>query len=549
MSLGNNGTKRPFVSDVPRPRPPMGYLPPDVALARVEATHQQSWETLLDTLTDPCANVWEFHRKLKVVFCKGIEITLVRSGDGFNILHEMVRLGKTAYMECLQYNGVWSKLYMDPVDRSNSEGGGKTPLQLARSSNKPVEANEIERIQEIETGLTAMAKAARSGDVRQFLSTKNDNPVKVTNLTIGGSVLDWACASGSSGMIREVIKAEMDVAFLRADVINCLKICVTLGQHHLLQIINAYKPADLNKPTIEGRTLVEKCAQNGDWDTLRALERLGAVLPATLPAVAASFNKIIVIQKLIERRFGMNFQDKRKKSALHFAAEKLQTDSVRLLIEGGADILLKDKRNWTPLHSAANAGSAEIVMIIVKAARAKNCMTELLQSRDRYLGSECCFLVRGRDENTSAWHYVEADRALLDIFKKRTQGGSVDIAKYGNVIRSGWGYNPSPEVAKEEEAKYDLLNIPEDRPVDMLAVHVAVVKNHQRAAIQLIRLMSTDNATDRFGHTLLHLAAMRGNIPVSHLISGLLLDIWEGVSDHLYLFNKRDGKLYFFPSG
>ena len=63
------------------------------------------------------------------------------------------------------------------------------------------------------------------------------------------------------------------------------------------------------------------------------------------------------------------------------------------------------------------------------------------------------FLVRGKDRGRPAWHYVLLvdDEETIKIFKEKTQGDatgkeSIDVANYGQIIKSGWGNDPPNEI-------------------------------------------------------------------------------------------------------
>jgi len=64
------------------------------------------------------------------------------------------------------------------------------------------------------------------------------------------------------------------------------------------------------------------------------------------------------------------------------------------------------------------------------------------------------FLVRGKDRGEPAWHYVFVKRAKLPLFREAVKGGSLDVADYGEVVKSGWGKNPPDEVIEEMKEKY-----------------------------------------------------------------------------------------------
>ena len=56
------------------------------------------------------------------------------------------------------------------------------------------------------------------------------------------------------------------------------------------------------------------------------------------------------------------------------------------------------------------------------------------------------YLVRGKDKGRQAWHYVLVDEGKENAFKETVSSGTVDVAVYGKVIKSGWGKDPPDDV-------------------------------------------------------------------------------------------------------
>ena len=50
-------------------------------------------------------------------------------------------------------------------------------------------------------------------------------------------------------------------------------------------------------------------------------------------------------------------------------------------------------------------------------------------------------------EGRKAWHLVLVERELLKDFREKVSTGTVDVAKYGYVIKSGWGTDPPDDIA------------------------------------------------------------------------------------------------------
>ena len=71
----------------------------------------------------------------------------------------------------------------------------------------------------------------------------------------------------------------------------------------------------------------------------------------------------------------------------------------------------------------------------------------------RFSEKDRIFLVRGNDHGRPAWHYVLLvdDDKTIKIFKERTQGAaagteSIDVAGYGQILKSGWGKDPPNDI-------------------------------------------------------------------------------------------------------
>ena len=58
------------------------------------------------------------------------------------------------------------------------------------------------------------------------------------------------------------------------------------------------------------------------------------------------------------------------------------------------------------------------------------------------------FLVRGKDRGRPAWHFVLLvdDEDTIKAFHEKVKAGTVDVADYGEVLKSGWGENPPNEI-------------------------------------------------------------------------------------------------------
>ena len=59
---------------------------------------------------------------------------------------------------------------------------------------------------------------------------------------------------------------------------------------------------------------------------------------------------------------------------------------------------------------------------------------------DRLFNFPFVYLVRGiKDEGKPVWHYVLVDEEKVSTFKEKIGTGNIDVADYGEVIKSGLG--------------------------------------------------------------------------------------------------------------
>ena len=64
------------------------------------------------------------------------------------------------------------------------------------------------------------------------------------------------------------------------------------------------------------------------------------------------------------------------------------------------------------------------------------------------------YLVRGKDRDRDSWHYVLVDKIKLTAFLAAVQSGTIDVAKFGKVLYSGWGKNPPEDIVRKVEEEF-----------------------------------------------------------------------------------------------
>lgn len=72
---------------------------------------------------------------------------------------------------------------------------------------------------------------------------------------------------------------------------------------------------------------------------------------------------------------------------------------------------------------------------------------ELIQASNASL-----YLTQGLVGNVPVWHYVKVYKDQMPFFLKALKSGALDVAKFGEVVVSGWGKEP-PQYIKNQMRK------------------------------------------------------------------------------------------------
>ncbi len=81
--------------------------------------------------------------------------------------------------------------------------------------------------------------------------------------------------------------------------------------------------------------------------------------------VAVKSNKSDTVKLLLDRGASIGIKDKHSRTPLHGASRNGHLDVVRYLIEKGVDINAADEENWTPLHCAVSEDHLDIVKHLI----------------------------------------------------------------------------------------------------------------------------------------------------------------------------------------
>ena len=70
------------------------------------------------------------------------------------------------------------------------------------------------------------------------------------------------------------------------------------------------------------------------------------------------------------------------------------------------------------------------------------------------IGNATLYLTQGLAGNVPVWHYVKVYKQELPFFLKALKSGTLDVAKFGEVLVSGWGKEPPYYVKNRIHKEY-----------------------------------------------------------------------------------------------
>ncbi|XP_077992722.1 poly [ADP-ribose] polymerase tankyrase-2-like [Glandiceps talaboti] len=232
---------------------------------------------------------------------------------------------------------------------------------------------------------------------------------------------------------------------------------------------------------------------------------------------AAGYNRVTVVEYLLQHGADVHAKDKGGLVPLHNACSYGHYEVTELLVKHGAVVNVADLWKFTPLHEAAAKGKYEICKLLLKHgadAHKKN--------RD---GNTPLDLVKDGDQDVQ--DLLRGDAALLDAAKKGCLARVQKLVTPENInCRDSQGRNSTPlhlaaGYNNVEVAELLLENGADVNARDkggLIPLHNASSYGHVDIAALLIKYGTCVNATDRWSFTPLHEAAQKGRTQLCALL-------------------------------
>lgn len=284
---------------------------------------------------------------------------------------------------------------------------------------------------------------------------------------------------------------------------------------------------DINTPSLCNRTPLLCASASSSGEFIETLIDLGADVNAqrtddkvTPLILATSWNNYMAIRLLLEGGdiALINTHSDIGTSPLHEAVTNGFCNVAELLIEKGSNVNLRNKEGKTPLYFAVKNKDEQLIRLLLK-----NKADVSMRYKDSN-STQRIYLVRGKDEGKLAWHYVLVNKHVLGLFMKKTNGGSLNVADFGTVFRSGWGKDPPVgitfnKIIQESDAFLQEIS-------GETVLHIACMNKEQPDVIDLLVQSGADvNAQAADGFTPLHIAAIYGSLRIVRKLVELDADV------------------------
>ena len=280
---------------------------------------------------------------------------------------------------------------------------------------------------------------------------------------------------------------------------------------------------DINTPALCNRTPLLWASLSSSGEFIETLIDLGANVNAqrtddkdTPLTLSSGWNKFMAVYLLLDHEADANIASADGNSPLHTAVSKGFFDITKRLVEKGSNVNLQNKEGRTPLFLGVKNKHEQLIKLLIE-NEADVTIGYKQNSTERFN------LVCGKNRGRADWYYVLVKKHLLGLFLKRVKGGVINVADFGDILRSGFGEDPPVGTTDNILKEYDFQF--KEIPGTTL-LHIASEQINEPEIIDLlVKSGANVNAHDAEGFTPLHMAAIHGNLKIVKKLVDLEADV------------------------
>ncbi|CAH8475125.1 unnamed protein product [Heterobilharzia americana] len=259
----------------------------------------------------------------------------------------------------------------------------------------------------------------------------------------------------------------------------------------------------------------ESCTASGSFDLINCRDIDGR--HSTPLHFAAGYNRLAIVELLLQYKADVHAKDKGGLVPLHNACSYGHAKVAELLIQHGANVNVTDLWRFTPLHEAAAKGKFEICRLLLKHGA-----DPLKKNRDGHTPIDLV-----KDTESDVYDLLRGDISVLEAAKKGNLTKIKRLVTPENInCRDTQGRNSTPLHLAAGYNNIEVLEFLLDAGADvnakdkggLIPLHNASSYGHVDVAALLIRYGTSVNAVDKWGYTPLHEAAQKGRTQLCALL-------------------------------